>query len=201
MKVYHESDAKLELLKGKKVAIIGYGSQGYAHSNTLHDSGVEVAVGLRKDSPSWKKAENAGLKAMEVSEAAKWADMVMLLLPDELQGKIYNESIKAQMTPGKMLMFAHGFNIHFGQIIPPAGVDVVMVAPKGPGHLVRFEYQRGAGVPCLIAVHQTQAEKQLISHLPMLKESAAHAQVLSKQHLKTKQKLTSLANRPCSAAV
>lgn len=161
MKVYYEKDAKMDAIKGKKVAIIGYGSQGYAHSNNLHDSGVEVVVGLRKGSPSWKKVEDAGLKAMEVAEAAAWADIIMMLLPDELQGDVYRQSIEKNLTKGKMLMFAHGFNIHFGQIVPPADVDVAMVAPKGPGHMVREEYKKGGGVPCLVAVHQNATGKAL----------------------------------------
>jgi ketol-acid reductoisomerase len=161
MKVYYEKEAKMDAIKGKKVAIIGYGSQGYAHSNNLHDSGVEVVVGLRQGSPSWKKVENAGLKAMEISEAAAWADIIMMLLPDELQGDVYRQSIEKNLTKGKMLMFAHGFNIHFGQIVPPADVDVTMVAPKGPGHMVREEYKKGGGVPCLVAVHQNATGKAL----------------------------------------
>ncbi|MFN4215966.1 MAG: ketol-acid reductoisomerase [Brevinematales bacterium] len=161
MKVYYEKDAKMDAIKSKKVAIIGYGSQGYAHSNNLHDSGVEVVVGLRKGSPSWKKVEDAGLKAMEVAEAAAWADIIMMLLPDELQGDVYRQSIEKNLSKGKMLMFAHGFNIHFGQIVPPADVDVAMVAPKGPGHMVREEYKKGGGVPCLVAVHQNATGKAL----------------------------------------
>ena len=159
MKVYHESEAKMDVLKNKKIAIIGYGSQGYAHSNNLKDSGMDVCVGLRKGSPSWKKAESAGLKVMEVEEASKWADMIMMLVPDEIQSSVYEKSIKQNLTKGKMLLFAHGFNIHFGQIVPPEDVDVTMVAPKGPGHLVRHEYERGAGVPCLIAIHQDATGK------------------------------------------
>lgn len=161
MKVYHEGDASLGPINGKKVAIIGYGSQGFAHSNNLHDSGVSVAVGLRKSSPSWKKAEDAGLKVLEVDEAIKWADMIMMLLPDETQGEVYAKHIQPHLSKGKMLMFAHGFNIHFGQIVPPSDVDVVMVAPKGPGHMVRAEYQKGAGVPCLVAIHQNATGKAL----------------------------------------
>ncbi|MGL4370571.1 MAG: ketol-acid reductoisomerase [Spirochaetota bacterium] len=161
MKVYHEQEANLDLLKNKKVAIIGYGSQGYGHSNNLKDSGVDVCVGLRKGSPSWTKVESAGIKVMEIEKAAEWADMIMMLVPDEIQGKAYAESIKPFMKEGKMLMFAHGFNIHFGQITPPANIDVVMVAPKGPGHLVRHEFQRGAGVPCLVAIHQNASGKAL----------------------------------------
>ena len=161
MKVYKESDTNLSLLKGKKVAVIGYGSQGYGHSNNLKDSGVDVCVGLRKGSPSWKKVESAGIKPMEVAEAVKWADMIMILVPDETQGSLYDKEIKPNITAGKMLMFAHGFNIHYGQISPSADIDVVMVAPKGPGHMVRAEYQKGAGVPCLVAIHQNSTGKAL----------------------------------------
>lgn len=154
MKVYYEKDANLELIKTKKVAIVGYGSQGYGHSNNLKDSGVDVVVALRKGSPSWKKVESAGLKPMEISEAAKWADVIMILAPDESQGDIYREYIAPNLKEGDYLAFAHGFNIHFNQIVPPENVNVVMIAPKGPGHLVRAEYEKGGGVPCLIAVHQ-----------------------------------------------
>jgi ketol-acid reductoisomerase len=161
MKVYRESDTNLSLLKGKKIAVIGYGSQGYGHSNNLKDSGVDVVVGLRKGSPSWSKVEAAGIKPMEVADAVKWADMIMILVPDEQQGSLYEKEIKANITKGKMLMFAHGFNIHFNQIVAAEDIDVVMVAPKGPGHLVRAEYQKGAGVPCLVAIHQNASGKAL----------------------------------------
>jgi ketol-acid reductoisomerase len=154
VKIYYEKDANLELIKKKKVAVIGYGSQGYGHTNNMKDSGVDVAVGLRKSSPSWKKAEGAGLKVMEVAEATKWADIVMILTPDELQGDIYKKDIEPNLSAGNYLAFAHGFAIVFNQIIPPADVNVMMIAPKGPGHTVRSEYQKGGGVPCLIAVHQ-----------------------------------------------
>ncbi len=154
MKIYYEKDSNLELIKKKKVAVIGYGSQGYGHSNNMRESGVDVCVGLRKGSPSWKKAESAGLKVMEVAEAAKWADVIMILTPDENQGEMYKASIEPNLAAGKYLAFAHGFAILFGQIVPPADVNVIMIAPKGPGHLVRAEYQKGSGVPCLIAAHQ-----------------------------------------------
>ncbi|MGE4496301.1 MAG: ketol-acid reductoisomerase [Deferribacterales bacterium] len=154
MKVYYEKDTNLSLIKGKKVAVIGYGSQGYGHTNNMKDSGVDVVVGLRKSSPSWKKAEGAGLKVMEVAEAAAWADFIMILAPDESQGDIYRTAIEPNLKAGDTLAFAHGFNIHFNQIVPPADVNVVMIAPKGPGHLVRAEYQKGGGVPCLIAIYQ-----------------------------------------------
>lgn len=161
MKVYRESDTNPSLLKGKKIAIIGYGSQGYGHSNNLKDSGADVAVGLRKGSSSWSKVESAGIKPMEIAEAARWADMIMMLVPDESQGDIFDAFIRENLSENKVLMFAHGFNIHYNQIIVPANIDVVMVAPKGPGHMVRAEYQKGAGVPCLVAVHQDHSGKAL----------------------------------------
>lgn len=158
-KMYYEKDTDLNLLKGKKVAIIGYGSQGHAHALNLHESGIDVTVGLYNGSKSWAKAEAAGLKVATVAEAAKAADFIMILLPDEKQGKIYNEEIAPNLEEGNSLVFAHGFNIHFAQIVPPSYVDVFMVAPKGPGHLVRRTYTEGAGVPCLIAVHQDASGK------------------------------------------
>ncbi len=154
MKVYYDKDANLDILKGKKVAVIGYGSQGHAHANNLKDSGVDVVVGLRKGSTSWAKAEKAGLTVLETSEAAKVADVLMILVPDELQGDMYREEIEPFMKKGAYIAFGHGFNIHFGQIVPKADVSVFMVAPKGPGHMVRYEYTRGGGVPSLIAIHQ-----------------------------------------------
>ena len=158
-KMYYEKDTDLNLLKGKKVAIIGYGSQGHAHALNLHESGIDVTVGLYNGSKSWAKAEAAGLKVATVADAAKAADFIMILLPDEKQGKIYNEEIAPYLEEGNSLVFAHGFNIHYVQIVPPAFVDVFMVAPKGPGHLVRRTYTEGAGVPCLIAVHQDASGK------------------------------------------
>lgn len=158
MKMYYDRDCNLSLLKGKTVAIIGYGSQGHAHARNLKDSGVDVIVGLYKGSKSWKSAEEAGLKVMTAEEAAKAADIVMILVPDEKQGQIY-EGIAPYMTEGKSLVFAHGFNIHFGQIVPPKDVDVWMVAPKGPGHTVRSQFEEGKGVPCLIAIHQDATGK------------------------------------------
>lgn len=158
MKMYYDRDCNLSLLKGKTVAIIGYGSQGHAHAQNLKDSGVDVVVGLYEGSRSWRSAEEAGLKVMTSEEAAKAADIVMILVPDEKQGKIY-EGIAPYMTEGKSLVFAHGFNIHFGQIVPPKDVDVWMVAPKGPGHTVRSQFQEGKGVPCLIAIHQDATGK------------------------------------------
>lgn len=153
-KIYYNADCDINVLKGKTVAIIGYGSQGHAHALNLHESGVDVVVGLYEGSKSWKKAEEAGLKVMTVDEAAKAADFIMMLVPDEKQADLYKKSIEPYLTAGKVLAFAHGFNIHFQQIIPPKDVDVVMIAPKGPGHTVRSEYLEGKGVPCLYAVHQ-----------------------------------------------
>jgi ketol-acid reductoisomerase len=155
MRVYYDRDADLNLIKGKNVAIIGYGSQGFAHALNLKESGVpNVAVALRKGSTSAAKAEGAGLKVLEVAEAAKWADVVMMLTPDELQGEIYANDLAPNLKQGAALLFAHGLNIHFNLIEPRKDLDVAMVAPKGPGHTVRGEYLKGGGVPCLIAVHQ-----------------------------------------------
>src|ERR1700683_739565 len=155
MRVYYDRDADLNLIKGKKVVIVGYGSQGHAHALNLKDSGVkDVAIALRKGSASAKKAETAGFKVMEVAEAAKWADLVMMLTPDELQGDIYRDHLHDNMKKGAALVFAHGLNVHFNLLDPRADLDVLMIAPKGPGHTVRSEYQRGGGVPCLIAIHK-----------------------------------------------
>ena len=155
MRVYYDRDADLNLIKGKKVVVVGYGSQGHAHALNLRDSGVkDVAIALRKGSASAKKAEAEKFKVMEVAEAAKWADVIMMLTPDELQGDIYREHLAANMKQGAALMFAHGLNIHFNLIEPRPDLDVMMIAPKGPGHTVRAEYQRGAGVPVLMAIHQ-----------------------------------------------
>jgi ketol-acid reductoisomerase len=159
MNIFYEKDIKPEWIRNKKVAVIGYGSQGFAHSNNLRDSGVEVIVGLRAGSASAKKASEAGLKVMETAAAAAAADVVMILIPDHLQGEVYKKDIAPGMTPGKTLLFAHGFNIHFGQIKPPAGVDVAMIAPKGPGHTVRRQFELGFGVPCLIAIAQDASGK------------------------------------------
>ena len=155
MRVYYDRDADVNLIKGKKVVIIGYGSQGHAHANNLKDSGVtDVRVALRAGSASVKKAEAAGLEVMTPEEAAGWGDVLMVLTPDELQADIYRDSLAPNMKPGSALAFAHGLNIHFSLIEPRSDIDVFMIAPKGPGHTVRSEYQRGGGVPCLVAVHQ-----------------------------------------------
>jgi len=152
--MYYESDADLKYLQGEKIAIIGYGSQGHAHALNLHESGLDVTVGLRPGRPSWERAEQAGLKVAPVEQAAEMADVIMMLINDEKMGEVYQKQIAPHMKPGKAIGFGHGFAIHFGQVVPPADVDVFMVAPKGPGHLVRRMYTEGKGVPCLIAVHQ-----------------------------------------------
>ncbi len=152
--IYYDKDANLDLLKKRKVAVVGYGSQGHAHALNLRDSGVDVRVGLGQGSKSRAKAEGAGLRVVPVAEAAREADMVMVLIPDQTQKRVYDGEIAPHMTSGKALLFAHGFNIHFRQIVPPPEVDVLLVAPKGPGHLVRRQYQDGRGIPCLLAVHQ-----------------------------------------------
>ncbi|MDD2296252.1 MAG: ketol-acid reductoisomerase [Sphaerochaetaceae bacterium] len=152
--MYYEKDADMAVLEGKTVAIIGYGSQGHAHALNLQESGVKVVVGLYTGSPSWEKAEEAGLRVMTAADAAKAADVIMMLVNDEKQSKIYNDSIAPSLTTGKYLAFAHGFNIHFGQIVAPNDVNVIMIAPKGPGHTVRSQFQEGKGVPSLIAIHQ-----------------------------------------------
>jgi ketol-acid reductoisomerase len=155
MRVYYDRDADLNLIKGKKVAVVGYGSQGHAHLLNMRDSGVtDIAVALRAGSSSAKKAESEGIKVMSVAEAAKWADLVMMLTPDELQGDIYAADLVGNMKQGAALAFAHGLNIHFNLIEPRADLDVIMIAPKGPGHTVRSEYKKGGGVPCLVAIAQ-----------------------------------------------
>lgn len=158
-KIYYNTDCDLSLLDGRKVAIIGYGSQGHAHALNLKESGVDVVVGLYEGSKSWKKAEEQGLKVMTSADAAAWADIIMVLIPDELQAKLYKKAIEPNLNEGDMLMFAHGFNIHFNQIVPPKNVDVTMIAPKAPGHTVRSEYQAGKGTPCLVAVEQDYTGK------------------------------------------
>ena len=158
-KMYYDVDANLELLKGKVIAVMGYGSQGHAQSQNLKDSGLNVIIGLRPTSARVKRAQDAGFEVMTVSEAAAKADVIQILLPDETQAKIYRDEIEKYVTAGKILVFSHGFNIHFGQIVPPKDVDVIMIAPKSPGHLVRRTYTEGAGVPALIAVYQDASGK------------------------------------------
>ena len=157
--IYHQEDCNLSLLDGKTVAIIGYGSQGHAHALNLKESGVNVIIGLYEGSKSWKKAEDAGFKVYTAAEAAKKADLIMILINDERQADLYKESIAPNLSAGKILAFAHGFNIHFGQIVPPADVDVIMIAPKGPGHIVRRLYTEGEGCPSLICVEQDYTGK------------------------------------------
>ncbi|MGE3961817.1 MAG: ketol-acid reductoisomerase [Dehalococcoidia bacterium] len=164
-KIYYDSDADLSVLNGRTVGIIGFGSQGHAHAQNLHDSGVNVIVGLYPGSKSWQKVQDAGLRVGTVDEVAQEADVIMILTPDQTQKAIYENHIAPYLTPGKTLMFAHGFNIHFNAIVPPEDVDVTMIAPKGPGHLVRRVYQEGGAVPALVAVHQDATEGALATAL------------------------------------
>jgi ketol-acid reductoisomerase len=157
MKVFYDKDCDLSLIKGKTVAIIGYGSQGHAHAQNLHESGVKVIVGLRKGGASWNKAANAGLEVKEVAEAVKSADIVMMLLPDENIASVYNKEVHANIKAGAALAFAHGFNVHYGQVVPREDIDVIMIAPKAPGHTVRNTYKQGGGVPHLVAVYQDKS--------------------------------------------
>jgi ketol-acid reductoisomerase len=154
MKVYYDQEASLEKLQYKKISVLGYGSQGHAHALNLKDSGMNVCVGLRETSQSWQKAKEAGFEVKKVSDAIKWANVIMVLLPDQTQKKVYDEEIAPYLKEGDTLAFGHGFNIHYKQIVPPQNVNVMMIAPKGPGHLVRRTFEQGNGVPCLIAVHQ-----------------------------------------------
>ena len=159
MKVYYDKDADLSLIKGKKICIVGYGSQGHAHALNLHDSGVKVVVGVRKGGPSWDKVKKAGLKAAEIGEAVKGADFIMMLMPDEHIAATYKTEVEPNIRKGATLAFAHGFNVHYGQVAPRADLDVVMIAPKAPGHTVRSTYAAGGGVPMLIAIHQNPSKK------------------------------------------
>jgi len=157
--IYYDRHADIKVLKSKTIAIIGYGSQGHAHARNLHDSGLKVVVGLRKESAFWKRAQKDGLKVMTVGEAAKISNIIMILIPDDKQRTMYDNEIAPHLKKGDAIAFGHGFNIHFGQVVPPSSVDVFMVAPKGPGHLVRRTYEQGAGVPCLMAIHQDISKK------------------------------------------
>ena len=159
MKVYYDKDADLSLIKGKKICIVGYGSQGHAHAQNLNDSGVKVVVGVRKGGPSWDKVKKAGLKVAEVAEAVRGADFVMMLMPDEHIAATYKTEVEPNIKKGGTLAFAHGFNVHYGQVAPRADLDVVMIAPKAPGHTVRSTYAAGGGVPMLIAIHQNPSKK------------------------------------------
>ena len=161
MKMYYDQDADLSLLEGKTIAVIGYGSQGHAQAQNLKDSGLNVIIGLKRDLPDWDKALQAGFEVFTVAEAAAKADVIQILIPDQIQGPVYNNEIAEHMTEGKALCFSHGFNVHFGQIVPPENVDVFMVAPKSPGHMVRRMYQEGAGVPGLVALHQDYTGKAM----------------------------------------
>jgi len=154
MKIYRDEDANLEILKDKVIAVLGYGSQGHAHALNLRDSGLKVIVGVRKNGPSYERAKKDGFEPLSVREACEKADIIMILLPDQTQPQVYKSEIEPALKPGKMLLFAHGFNIHYNQIVPPKDIDVAMVAPKAPGHLVRRQFVEGKGVPCLIAIHQ-----------------------------------------------
>ena len=169
MKVYYEKDADLNVLKGKTIAIIGYGSQGHAHAQNLRDSGLNVIVGQRPGGANFDLAKEHGFEPMTAAEAAKKADLIMILLPDQHQAKVYENDIKPHLTAGKCLLFAHGFNIHFNQIIPPKDVDVFLIAPKGPGHMVRRTYVEGSGVPCLVAIHQDATGKAMQTALAYAK--------------------------------
>ncbi|RKO65437.1 ketol-acid reductoisomerase [Campylobacter sp. P255] len=156
--IYYDKDCDINLIKSKKVAIIGFGSQGHAHAMNLRDSGVDVIIGLKEGGQSWAKAQNANFIVKSVKEATKEADLIMILAPDEIQSEIFNEEIKPELKTGKTLAFAHGFNIHYGQIVAPKGIDVIMIAPKAPGHTVRHEFSIGGGTPCLIAIHQDESK-------------------------------------------
>lgn len=169
MKIFYDADANLDVLQGKKVAIIGYGSQGHAQAQNLRDSGVDVVVGQRPGSANYDKAVEHGFTPVSAKDAAAQAEVIQLLIPDHVQGRVYREDVAPSMSAGKTLLFSHGFNIHYGQIVAPADVDVVMVAPKGPGHLVRSEYVRGAGVPCLYAIEQDPSGQALQTALAYAK--------------------------------
>ena len=197
-KIYYQSDCNLSLLNDKTVAIIGYGSQGHAHALNLHESGVNVIVGLYEGSKSWAKAEAAGLKVMTAAEAAKAADIIMILINDEKQAELYKNDIAPNLTEGKALAFAHGFNIHYQQIIPPKDVDVFMIAPKGPGHTVRSEYVEGKGVP---RYTRTPPARRRTSALRTRRVSAAAGPACLKPPSRLRPRPTSLANRlSCAAA-
>ena len=202
MRVYYDRDADINLIKGKKVAIVGYGSQGHAHVLNLRDSGAtDVAVALREGSSSRAKAEGEGLTVYTPAEAAKWADVVMMLTPDELQAEIYYADLHDNMKQGAALAFAHGLNVHFSLIEPRSDLDVFMVAPKGPGHTVRGEYQKGGGVPCLVAVAQNASGNALEIALSYASGVGGGRRASSKPPSRKSAKPTCSANRPCFAAV
>jgi ketol-acid reductoisomerase len=201
MKVFYDKDCDLSLIKGKTVAIIGYGSQGHAHAQNLNDSGVKVIVGLRKGGSSWDKVGKAGLTVMEVNDAVKAADVVMILLPDENIPEVYNNNVAPNIKQGATLAFAHGFNVHYNQVVPRADLDVIMVAPKGPGHTVRSEYLKGGGVPSLIAIYQDKSGKAVTWPCPTLPPTAAARAASSRPTSRKKPRPTCSASRPCCAAV
>ena len=199
-RIYYQKDCNLSLLEGKTIAVIGYGSQGHAHALNAKESGCHVIIGLYEGSKSWKKAEEQGFEVYTAAEATKKADIIMILINDEKQAALYKKDIEPNLEEGNMLMFAHGFNIHFGCIVPPKNVDVTMIAPKGPGHTVRSEYQAGKGVPCLVAVHQVQ-EKRWIWRLHMLWLSAAQEPEYLRQPSVRRQRRIFLVSRLYCAAV
>jgi acetolactate synthase regulatory subunit len=199
MKAFYDKDIDRRAIAGKTIAVIGYGSQGHAHANNLAESGSKVVVGLREDSPSRAKAEAQGLPVRTAAEATRIADVVMMLVPDELAPRVYREEIAPNLRGGAALAFAHGFGVHFKKVVPPDNVDVFMVAPKGPGHLVRSEFARGRGVPCLVAVHQERSGNAL-SRWPTPSASAADAPAFSRPHSRKKRRRISSASRPCCAA-
>ena len=191
--IYYDQDADIKRLEGRKVAVLGYGSQGHAHALNLRDSGVDVRVGLYEGSRSWQKAEADGVRVVPVAQAVAEADIVMVLMPDTKQAEVYQRDIKPNLQPGNTLMFAHGFNIRYGQIVPPEGVDVSMVAPKAPGHRVRELYVEGVGTPALMAVYQDAT-----GHAK--EDALAYAPASSKPHSPRKPKPTFSASKPCCAA-
>ena len=199
MKIYYDKDTDLQQITNKKVAVIGYGSQGHAHALNLKESGVSVMVGLREGN-SWQKAEQSGLKVMPVADAVKASDVIMILAPDEVQASIYRQEIAPNLKPGAYLSFGHGFNIHFGQIVPPPTVNVFMVAPKGPGHLVRSEYTKGAACPVSSPCIKIRAARPGRSVWRMPARSAVGALASSKRISGKRRKPTSLANKPSFAA-
>jgi ketol-acid reductoisomerase len=196
MKVFYDKDCDLSIIKGKTVAIIGYGSQGHAHAQNLHESGVKVIVGLRKGGASWDKVAMAGLTVAEVNDAVKAADIIMILLPDENIAEVYNNNVAPNAKQGATLAFAHGFNVHYNQVIPRADLDVIMVAPKAPGHTVRNTYKQGGGVPHLVAVHADKSGMARATPAP----TAAAKPALLKPILKKKPKPICSASKQCSAA-
>ena len=200
-KIYYQEDCNLSMLEGKTIAVIGYGSQGHAHALNLKESGCDVIIGLYEGSRSWKRAEEQGFTVYTAAEAAKRADIIMILINDELQADMYKKDIEPNLKDGDMLMFAHGFNIHFGCIKPPKNVDVTMIAPKAPGHTVRSEYQAGKGTPCLIAVERIIQEKHWRKHWLTVLLSVVQEQACQRLPSVLRQKLTCLVSRLFFAAV